>query len=104
MKGTERERGIVPDCQNENLATLLNCAKFLATKLLTINQLSLSEKALKFIYGNVEFQNFQKEGIGEEGRLDERRGVERAGDGDVEVGRERLKEREGMERRKRPEE
>jgi hypothetical protein len=36
--------------------------------------------------------------------LDERRGVERAGDGDVEAGRERLKEREGMERRKKTEE
>jgi hypothetical protein len=60
MKRRERERGIVPDCQNENLATLVNCAKFLATKLLTINQLSLSEKALKFTYGNVEFQNFPR--------------------------------------------
>jgi hypothetical protein len=31
----------------------------------------------------------------------ERRGVERAGDGDVEVGRERPKEREGIKRGKR---
>jgi hypothetical protein len=60
MKGRERERGIVPDCQNENPATLVNCAKFLATKLLTISQLSLSENALKFTYGNVEFKNFPR--------------------------------------------
>jgi hypothetical protein len=60
MKGRERERRIVPDCQNENLATLVNCAKFLATKLLTINQLSFSENALKFTYSNVEFKNFPR--------------------------------------------
>jgi hypothetical protein len=52
------ERGIVPDCQNENLATLVNCAKFLATKPLKINQLFLSENALKFTYSNLGFQNF----------------------------------------------
>jgi hypothetical protein len=60
MKGRKWERGIVPDCQNENLATLVNCAKFRAMKLLTINQLSLSENALKFTYGNVESQNFPR--------------------------------------------
>jgi hypothetical protein len=108
VKGRERERGIVPDCQNENLATLVNCAKFLATKPLKINQLSLSENALKFTYSNLEFQNF----LGKTSALSERkwrggksgRGMKRAGDGDVEVGRERLKEREWMKRRKRKEE
>jgi hypothetical protein len=39
-------------------------SKFLATKLLTINQLSLSENALKLAYGNVEFQNFPGEDPG----------------------------------------
>jgi hypothetical protein len=49
MSGRERETGIVQDCQNENLATHLLCqiSKFLATKPLTINQLSWPEHALK---------------------------------------------------------
>jgi hypothetical protein len=66
--------------------------------------LALSENALKLIYGNVEFQNFPGEdpasrgGKGKEGRVEERRGVGRVGEGDDEVGRgggrEGLKERE----------
>jgi hypothetical protein len=66
--------------------------------------LALSENALKLIYGNVEFQNFLGEdpasrgGKGKEGRVEERRGVGRVGEGDDEVGRgggrEGLKERE----------
>jgi hypothetical protein len=81
-------------------------SKFLATKPLTINQLSLSENALKLTYGNVEFQNFpgrtpdprskgrEREG-GKSGRGGEGRGWGgRKGRG----GREGLKEREGKER------
>jgi hypothetical protein len=74
MKGRERERGIVPHCQNENLATLVNCAKFLATKPLTINQLSLSENALKFTCGNVDFLNFQRRTSALRGRNETWRG------------------------------
>jgi hypothetical protein len=75
-------------------------SKFLATKSLTINQLSLSENALKLAYGNVEFQNFpgrtpdsplQAEGKGEREewkRADGWGGEERGGEG--EVGREEV--------------
>jgi hypothetical protein len=47
-------------------------SKFLATKLLTINQLSLSKNALKLTYSNVEFQNFP----GEDPRTPRSRGRE----------------------------
>jgi hypothetical protein len=74
---------------------------------LIINQLALSENALKLTYGNVEFQNFRErtpdsplqwEGKGRiEGTVEERRG-ERRGTGCGEVGMEGLQERERMER------
>jgi hypothetical protein len=81
--------------------------KFLATKHLTINQLSLSENALKLTYGNVEFQNFPGEdpgpplqGEGKGGREEWKRGGRGRGWGGRKGrgGREGLKEREGKER------
>jgi hypothetical protein len=108
MNGRRKEagrEGIVPDCQNENLATLYNkvcqVSKILATIPSTRNQLSLSGNELKLTYGNVEFQNFPGEeprppaprgGKGRERGVDERRGVAGRGregrEGDGEVGGE----------------
>jgi hypothetical protein len=72
-------------------------SKFLATKHSTINQLSLSENALKLTCGNVEFQNFPGrtpdpplQGEGKGGWEQWKR--------DGEVGREELKGKEGKER------
>jgi hypothetical protein len=71
---------------------------------LTINQLSLSENALKLTYGIVEFPNFPGRipGTPLQGREREKSGREkRVGEGREwgdRKGREGLKEREGMER------
>jgi hypothetical protein len=85
--------------------------KFLATKPSTINQLSLSENALKLTYGNVEFQNFpgedpgppaSREGKGRREEWKKKRGGEGRGRGwgsrKGRGGREGLKEREGKRR------
>jgi hypothetical protein len=84
MKSKERERGIVLDCRNENLATLYcqacQISKILATKPFTINQFSSFQNALKLTYGNVEFKKFPGEdprtpaprgGRGRAGRVEE---------------------------------
>jgi hypothetical protein len=82
-------------------------SKFLAMKPLTVNQTFLTENALKLAYSNVEFQNFPRGGpktprrsnlTGGEGRMEERRGVEWEGDG--EIGREGLKEGKGCKEEK----